>query len=130
MKFIELQEAFELELVPDPNLEGDKEIGDGGKLKITDHSPLPNVDPKDRFGGDFVEVIGDSHKGYDIQKAPEVVKAPIMKNMVRNAKEDLEPVKVDVKGALLSKKIEADKGKSPIGGGAVDLRGSDTKRKK
>lgn len=128
--FVSLEESFELERVADPDLSGDETIGDGEKIHVETHSPLPNKKPVDRVGGKAVEIKGKTHKGYDRETPPAVEGKPLLKNQVKNAKEDLTPVK---KGgdasALLNKAPVADKGKSPIGGGAVDLRGSDFKRK-
>jgi len=128
--FVSLEESFELERVADPDLSGDETIGDGEKIHVETHSPLPNKKPVDRVGGKAVEIKGKTHKGYDRETPPAVEGKPLLKNQVKNAKEDLTPVK---KGgdasALLNKAPAADKGKSPIGGGAVDLRGSDFKRK-
>lgn len=128
-EYTNLGEAFDLELVADPALSGDKEIGNGGKIKVSSHSPLPNVDAAKRFGGDFVEIKGTTHEGYDLEDAPEVETQGLLKNQVKNSKQGLEAVKSVGNGSLLNKEPAADKGKSPIGGGAADLRGTDTKRK-
>lgn len=128
--FVDLEESFELEKVADPGLSGEKEIGDGGKVAVLKDSPIPQNKTSDRVGGNAVEIKGKTHKGYAREASPAVQAKPILKNQVKNAKADLESVKPEGdKSALLNKGPAADKGKSPIGGGAVDLRGSDMKRK-
>lgn len=129
--FVDLEESFELEKVADPGLSGEKEIGEGGKVAVHKDSPIPQKKTTDRVGGKAVEIKGKEHKGYEREAAPQVQDKPILKNQVKNAKADLENVKQPEgdKSALLNKGPAPDKGKSPIGGGAVDLRGSDMKRK-
>lgn len=128
--FADLEESFELEKVSDPKLAGDGEIGDGGKIAVHKDSPIPQRKTGDRVGGNAVEIKGKTHKGYAREASPSVQSKPILKNQVRNAKADLESVSPEGdKSALINKGPKADKGKSPIGGGAVDLRGDDLKRK-
>jgi hypothetical protein len=129
--FEDLEESFELEKVADPGLSGEKEVGHGGKVAVHKDSPIPQKKTTDRVGGKAVEIKGKEHKGYEREAAPQVQDKPILKNQVRNAKADLENVKQPEgdKSALLNKGPAPDKGKSPIGGGAVDLRGDDFKRK-
>lgn len=129
--FQDLEESFELEKVADPRLNGESEIGTGGKVAVLKDSPIPQRKPEDRVGGSVVEIKGKTHKGYAREASPGVNTKPILKNQVTNAKQDLTPVSPEGdKSALINKGPTPDKGKSPIGGGAVDLRGSDMKRKK
>lgn len=128
--FQDLEESFELEKVKNPDMSEGSEAGDGGKVAVSKDSPIPQKKTTDRVGGNAVEMKGKTHKGYAREASPAVNSKPILKNQVKNAKADLEAVKPEGdKSALLNKGPAADKGKSPIGGGAVDLRGSDMKRK-
>ncbi|MNK44126.1 hypothetical protein D3C87_628490 [compost metagenome] len=128
--FQDLEESFELEKVADPKLRGEGEIGDGGSIAVSKDSPIPQRKTGDRVGGAVVEIKGKTHKGYAREASPGVNAKPILKNQVSNAKQDLTPVTPEGdKSALINKGPKEDKGKSPIGGGAVDLRGDDMKRK-
>lgn len=131
--FVDLDESFRLEPVADPNLSGAKEIGaDGAAVHLNDKSPIPQKKGEARVGGKAVEINAEEHKGYAREAAPEVAKAPLLKNQVKNAKSDLEGVsKEGDKSAMLNKNdgFGKDSPKSPIGAGATDLRGSDLKRK-
>lgn len=131
--FDDLTESFELEAVADPNLSGDKEVGDDGdKIAVNDVSPIPQKKGADRVGGKPVEIKAKEHKGYEREASPEVKSKPLLKNQVKNAKADLTSVsKEGDKSAVLNKKdgFGSDSPKSPIGAGAADLRGSDFKRK-
>lgn len=130
--FADLEESFNLEPVADPKL-GDKEIGaSGAKVAMNTKSPLPNRKGADRVGGAAVEIKSDEHKGYDREPAPEVKTRPLLKNQVKKATDGRTSVsKEGDKSAMLNKKdgFGSDSPKSPIGGGAADLRGSDFKRK-
>ncbi len=130
--FTNLEESFELERVADPDMSEGSEAGDGKKQAVSKDSPIPQRKTEDRVGGAVVEIKGKTHKGYAREASPGVNTKPILKNQVSNAKQDLTPVKQPEgdKSALLNKGPAPDKGKSPIGGGAVDLRGNDMKRKK
>lgn len=131
--FAALDESFQLEPVADPNLSGGKEIGaDGASVSLNDKSPIPQKKGEARVGGKPVVIDAEEHKGYAREAAPQVQKAPLLKNQVKNAKADLEGVsKEGDKSAMLNKKdgFGSDSPKSPIGAGATDLRGSDLKRK-
>lgn len=132
-EFADLEESFKLEPVKDPALNGAKEIGAAGaSLNINDKSPIPQKKGEARVGGAAVEIKAEEHKGYDLETAPEVKARPILKNQVKKAADDLEAVsKEGNKSAKLNSKdgFGSDSPKSPIGGGAADLRGSDLKRK-
>ncbi len=130
--FQDLEESFELEKVKEPDMSEGSLAGDGGKTSVDKTSPIPQKKPEARVGGAAVEMKGPTHKGYSREASPGVNTKPILKNQVSNAKQDLAPVKQPEgdKSALLNKGPAPDKGKSPIGGGAVDLRGNDMKRKK
>jgi hypothetical protein len=129
--FEDLEESFELTKVSDPDMSEGSEAGNGKKQTVSKESPIPQRKTEDRVGGAVVEIKGKTHKGYEREASPGVNTKPILKNQVSNAKQDLTDVKPEGdKSALLNKAPVADKGKSPIGGGAVDLRGSDMKRKK
>jgi hypothetical protein len=129
--FDNLEESFELTKVKDPDMSEGSQAGDGGKAQVSKTSPIPQKKPEARVGGAAVEMKGKTHKGYAREASPGVNTKPILKNQVSNSKQDLTPVSPEGdKSALLNKAPVADKGKSPIGGGAVDLRGSDMKRKK
>lgn len=130
--YADLEESYHLEPIKDPVMDGNKEVGaDPEKVTVETHSPLPNRKPEDRVGGAPVEIKGKVHKGYERQPSPAVEDNKLLKNQVKNAKQDLESVPADGdKSALLNKGPAPDKGKSPIGGGAVDLRGVDFKRSK
>jgi len=129
--FQDLEESFELERVKDPDMSEGSEAGDGKKQAVTKDSPIPQRKTEDRVGGAVVEIKGKTHKGYAREASPGVNTKPLLKNQVSNAKSDLVAVKQPEgdKAALLNKGPAPDKGKSPIGGGAVDLRGNDMKRK-
>lgn len=128
--FSDLEESFELEKVKDPDMGEGSEAGNGQKQAVHKDSPIPQRKTGDRVGGNAVEIKGKTHKGYAREASPSVQAKPILKNQVKNAKADLESVSPEGdKSALINKGPKADKGKSPIGGGAVDLRGDDFKRK-
>ncbi len=128
--FQDLEESFELEKVKDPDMSEGSEAGDGKKQAVTKDSPIPQRKTEDRVGGAVVEIKGKTHKGYAREASPSVNSKPILKNQVSNAKADLVAVSPEGdKSALINKGPAPDKGKSPIGGGAVDLRGNDMKRK-
>lgn len=128
--FQDLEESFELEKVSEPDMSEGSEAGNGSKQNVTKDSPIPQRKTEDRVGGAVVEIKGKTHKGYARETSPGVNDKPILKNQVSNAKQDLTPVSPEGdKSALINKGPKPDKGKSPIGGGAVDLRGNDMKRK-
>lgn len=128
--FQDLEESFELEKVKDPDMSEGSEAGNGKKQSVDTTSPIPQRKTEDRVGGAVVEIKGKTHKGYARETSPGVNDKPILKNQVSNAKQDMVPVSPEGdKSALINKGPAPDKGKSPIGGGAVDLRGNDMKRK-
>lgn len=123
----DIHEAVELDTVKEP-IEGDKEIGNGPKVKIEKHSPVPNVKPEDRVGGTPVVVKGPEYKGYAMQTPPPVKDSGI-KGKVRNAKHDLKDVPADGDKSAILNKEKSTNDLSPISG-QEELRGSDIKRKK
>jgi hypothetical protein len=131
--FADLEESWTLEPVKDPNLQGGKEIGAAGaKVSLNDKSPLPNHKPEDRVGGKAVEIKAETHEGHEREPSPEVKSKPLLKNQVKKATDGRTGVsKEGDKSAQLNSKagFGGDSPKSPIGAGAVDLRGSDFKRK-
>lgn len=132
-EFADLEESWSLEPVKDPNLNGGKEVGaDGAKVAVNAKSPLPSHKASDRVGGKAVEVKAETHEGFELEAAPEVKAKPLLKNQVKKATDGRSKVsKEGDKSAMLNKKdgFGTDSPKSPIGGGAADLRGSDFKRK-
>lgn len=132
-EFADLEESFKLEPVKDPALNGGKEIGAAGaSLSVNSKSPIPQKKGEARVGGAAVEIKAEEHKGYAREAAPEVKARPLLKNQVKKAADDQEPVsKEGDKSAKLNSKdgFGSDSPKSPIGAGAADLRGSDLKRK-
>lgn len=132
-EFADLEESFKLEPVADPALNGGKEIGAAGaSLSVNNKSPIPQKKGEARVGGAAVEIKAEEHKGYAREAAPEVKARPLLKNQVKKAADDQEPVsKEGDKSAKLNSKdgFGSDSPKSPIGAGAADLRGSDLKRK-
>lgn len=123
----DIHEAVELDTVKEP-IEGDKEVGNGPKVKIDTHSPVPNVKPDDRVGGTPVVVKGPEYKGYAMQTPPPV-KGNDIKGKVRNAKKDLKDVPADGDKSAILNKEKSTNDLSPISG-QEELRGSDIKRKK
>jgi hypothetical protein len=131
--FLDLEEAFTLDKVPDPKLSGNREIGDkGNPVKTNEISPIPQKKPDQRVGGSAVQIKTTQHKGYDMETAPAVSSKTGLKNQVMNAKQDLKNVpEGGDKTAIINKKGDgfgSDSPKSPIGAGAVDLRGNFLKR--
>jgi len=131
--FADLEESWNLEPVKATDLVDGKEIGaDGKKFTGNDKSPLPEHDADGRVGGEAVEIHSEDHVGYDREAAPEVKAKPLLKNQVKKSTDGRTKVsKEGDKSAKLNSKdgFGSDSPKSPIGGGAADLRGSDFKRK-
>ena len=131
--FLDLEEAFQLEKVDDPNLSGTKEIGKDGKpVKVNITSPIPQKKTTDRVGGSTVQIRSTQVKGYERETPPKVEPKNGLKNQVMNADKGLKPVpEGGDKAALINKKGDGfgnDSPKSPIGAGATDLRGNTFKR--
>lgn len=133
--FADLEESFKgLETVSDKlqNAEG-AQVGSAGKVAVNTKGTLPSHKGADRVGGKPVEVKGKSHKGFDREPAPKVKTNKVADNQLTNAEAGQKDVKKEGdKAALLNKKdgFGSDSPKSPIGGGASDLRGKkDFKRK-
>ena len=131
-EFNDLEESFQgLKTVTVDSAEG-TQVGDAGKITINKSSALPSKKGEDRVGGTPVEITGKNHKGFDRESAPKVKTAKVAINQRTSSEDDLKDVKKEGdKSALLNKKdgFGSDSPKSPIGGGAADLRGSDVKRK-
>jgi len=131
--FADLEESWNLEPVKATDMVDGKEIGaDGKKFAGNDKSPLPEHDADARVGGEAVEIHSEDHSGFDREAAPEVKAKPLLKNQVKKSTDGRSKVsKEGDKSAKLNSKdgFGSDSPKSPIGGGAADLRGSDFKRK-
>lgn len=116
--FADLEEAYQLEKVQDPNLSGGKEIGaNGQKITVNDKSPTLQKKVSDRIGGEPVEVISDEHNGYDREPSPGVKDVTIAKNQQKKANQELKGVSKDGdKSALINKNdgFGADNTKSPV----------------
>ena len=116
--FADLEEAYQLEKVQDPNLSGGKEIGaNGQKISVNDKSPTLQKKVGDRIGGEPVEVISDEHSGYDREPSPGVKDVTIAKNQQKKANQELKGVsKEGDKSALINKNdgFGADNTKSPV----------------
>ena len=117
--FADLDEAYQLEKVKDPNLNGSKEIGaDGQKISVNDKSPTLQKKVGDRIGGEPVEIIADEHNGYDREASPGVKDVTIAKNQQKKATQDLKGVsKEGDKSALINNTGDgfgADNTKSPV----------------
>jgi hypothetical protein len=133
--FVDLDEAFTLELIKDPGLSGSKEVGaTGASVNVNSTSPIPQKKTTERVGGKTVEIKSTQHKGYERETAPAVgQKNPLRNQSVGNSYRDYTPIsKEGDKAAILNKKGDgfgSDSPKSPIGAGATDLRGDTFKRK-
>lgn len=130
--FADLEESWTLEPVKDPNLDGGKEIGShGAKVNVNDTSPIPQKKGPDRVGGKAVEIKAKEHVGFDRETPPATKEKPLRKNQVKKSMDNNKTMsKEGDKSAMLNSKagFGSDSPKSPIGGGAADLRGNDFKR--
>lgn len=116
--FSDLEEAYQLEKVKDPNLTGSKEIGsDGQKIAVNDESPVLQKKVGDRIGGEPIEIISDEHSGYEREASPSTKEFSVAKNQQKKATQDLKNVsKEGDKSALINQTtgFGTDNTKSPV----------------
>lgn len=116
--FSDLEEAYQLEKVKDPNLNGSKEIGsDGQKIAVNDESPVLQKKVGDRIGGEPIEIISDEHSGYEREASPSTKEFSVAKNQQKKATQDLKNVsKEGDKSALINQTtgFGTDNTKSPV----------------
>ena len=122
--FADLEESFELEKVTPEKLEKPTYSGTGGSPGATnDKSLIAGKTKPDVFANHAIKFGGEDKPRYLGDDTPEVKKAPLRKNQVKNAADDLEEVPaMGPKGALLNNKGEGfsgDKVNNFVKGGPV-----------
>jgi hypothetical protein len=102
--FDDLDESFELEKVSEPDMRTPMYSGAGGKVKDAENdSSFALHDGPDIFAAKPVEIRAKEYTGTDRQPSPEVKAAPLRKNQVKSAADDLEKVPpMGPKNALLA----------------------------
>ena len=118
----QLDEGVDLEEVGKVTMDGAKEVGDGGSIKVSTKSPIPQNKIGDRaFKGKPVENKGPTVSGFNKPDAPKLGKAEgkpaKVVNQVAKADDGMKTFKdSESNGSILKKKQSEDKGKSPVAG--------------
>jgi hypothetical protein len=106
--YADLDESFELEKVTPQKLEKPTYSGTGGSAgTVNDKSLISGKNKPDVYAHDPIEFGGEDKPKYLGDDTPEYKKAPLRKNQVKNAEDDLEKVPaMGPKNALLNNKGE------------------------
>jgi hypothetical protein len=103
--FADLEESFELEKVPTPDMDGTRYAGAGGKVpNLPKTNSLALQKGPDIMKGKPVEINSPEYKGgWKRQEAPAVKQGPLARNQVKTSTDNLEAVPpMGPKGALLN----------------------------